>query len=329
MPLAPIPVTVIGGYLGAGKTTLVNRLLAGASGERLAVLVNDFGSVSIDASLIEGRDDDTIRLANGCVCCSLAGGFVEAMQRIGSLVPRPDRLVVETSGVADPAAVAQYAHLPGFELDGVVVVADAETVRRRADDALVGGHVRRQLAGADVIVLNKVDLVSPAELGGVQTWARPLAPAAAIVTALEAAVPMSVLLGRPPSPPSAVERTGDGSHVAHSTVTVTGSAPVAGVVLDAALAELNDDVLRVKGFVDRLVDDGAARGVERVLVQRVGTRTHISAHAGEPRTPAVLLVLIGLSDPAVRAAGRTLAAALGAAVASAEASHDAHHEEHE
>lgn len=320
MGAAPIPVTVIGGYLGAGKTTLVNRLLAGAHGERIAVLVNDFGSVSIDASLITASDGDTIRLANGCVCCSLAGGFVEAMTRVAALDPRPDRLVVEASGVADPAAVAQYAHLPGFGLDTVVVLADAETVRRRADDALVGGHVRRQLAGADLVVLNKADLVDPATLERVRDWARTQTNGAPILAAVEADVSLAVLLGAATRSTARFAPRTD-AHVDHTTVTVTGNTAVTRRALDDALAALPDGVVRVKGFVELSDPDGM-----RVLVQCVGARVRIVPSDRDPDSPPVLLVVIGLSGPAVVAAGRTLADALGATLA--EPGIDRHHQEH-
>ncbi|MFN8022031.1 MAG: GTP-binding protein [Acidimicrobiales bacterium] len=315
MTVAPIPVTVIGGYLGAGKTTLVNRLLAGSSGERLAVLVNDFGSVSIDATLIEAADGDTIRLANGCVCCSLAGGFVEALRRIADLDPRPDRLVVETSGVADPAGVAQYAHLPGFELDAVVVLADAETVRRRADDALVGRHVRRQLAGADVVVLNKADLVDAGALERLRDWVRTVAPATPVVTAIEAEVGLELLLGRRAAAidgtdePDAHDAHDGHDHLHHATVTVTGGVAVARDALDTALAALDGDIVRVKGFVDLADTSGS---VERVLVQRVGARLRITPTPVVADGPAVLLVVIGLTGTATLAAGHTLARALDA-----------------
>ncbi|MCB1000220.1 MAG: GTP-binding protein [Acidimicrobiales bacterium] len=320
MSSAPIPVTVIGGYLGAGKTTLVNRLLAGATGERIAVLVNDFGSVSIDASLIASSDGDTIRLANGCVCCSLAGGFVEAMTRVAEFDPRPDRLVVEASGVADPAAVAQYAHLPGFGLDAVVVLADAETVRRRADDALVGAHVRRQLAGADLVVLNKADLVDPATLERVCDWARTQADGVPIVAAVEAVVPLALLLGTAPRSATREAPRAE-AHVDHATVTITGRTAVMRRALDDALAALPDGVVRVKGFVELTDPDGT-----RVLVQRVGARMRIVPFDRDPDSPPVQLVVIGLSGPAVAAAGRTLADALGATLA--EPGIERHHQEH-
>jgi len=311
---APIPVTVIGGYLGAGKTTLLNRLLADTTGERLAVLVNDFGSVSIDASLIAAHGGDTIQLANGCVCCSLAGGFVEAMQTIAALDPPAQRLVVETSGVADPAAVAEWAHLPGFVLDAIVVLADAETVRRKATDALVGRHVLRQLSSADVVVLNKVDLVDDERRRATMAWIGEHAPGTPVVPAVEADIASEVIFGvavGTREPRADGHGHHDGHHHTHTTVTVSGDAPVTREALDRALDGLGDDVVRVKGFVDVDRFDGRPT-VTRTVVQRVGRRVSVGPHPGEPHAPAVLLVLIGVSAPAVAAAGSRLAAALGA-----------------
>ena len=156
----PIPLTVIGGYLGAGKTTLLNQLLRHNAGRRLAVLVNDFGSINIDAALITQHDGETMSLTNGCICCSLANGFLTALTQLKERPEPPEHIIVEASGVADPLKIGQYGHLPGFRLDGVIVLADAETVRRRARDSYVGRTVIRQLQGADVLILTKPDLVS-------------------------------------------------------------------------------------------------------------------------------------------------------------------------
>ncbi len=323
----PIPVTVIGGYLGAGKTTLVNRLLRAEHGERIAVLVNDFGSVAVDSALIESDDGTTIQLSNGCVCCSLAGGFVEAVERVGALEPRPDRLVVETSGVADPAAVAEYAHLPGLVLDAVVVLADAETIRERADDALVGRQVRAQLAGADVVVINKVDLLGPhVELDDLVTWVAQQAPDAHLATAVEAGIDRSLLWARPGRPEhprdgrgARGQRTGhEGNgvpgHVEHPSYTartIVGDARVTRAALESALDELTtaSAVARLKGFVE--LGDG-----DRLLVQVVGRRRRIVPATAGAR--AVELVVIGLADSptatSVDDAARRLAHRLGATV---------------
>ena len=132
---AVLPATVVGGWLGAGKTTLVNHLLRHAGGRRIAVLVNDFGEVSIDADLIEGADGGVLSLAGGCMCCSWGEDLFGTLARVRARDPAPDVLLVETSGVAQPGAVARLLRLaPGIQVEAVVVLVDAETVHERAAD---------------------------------------------------------------------------------------------------------------------------------------------------------------------------------------------------
>ena len=161
-----VPVTVVAGYLGAGKTTLINELLAHDHGRRLAVLVNDFGAVNIDAALIADHDGQTISLKNGCVCCSIADELGDALDRVLALEPAPDQIVIEASGVADPANVAAYGQgWPGCRLDAVVVLADAETIQAKSRDQFVGELVVRQLRRADIVMATKCDLVTKARAG--------------------------------------------------------------------------------------------------------------------------------------------------------------------
>jgi len=191
-----LPVTVVGGYLGAGKTTLVNHLLREARGLRLAVLVNDFGDLSIDADLIEAREGDLIRLAGGCVCCSVGSDLMAALLRLGAMAPPPDALVIETSGVALPGAVARTVGLaPGLALDAIVVMADAETVRARAGDRYVGDTVRTQLAEADLVLVNKADLLAADEVTALRAWIAELAPRARVIDCVRAGVPAGLVLG--------------------------------------------------------------------------------------------------------------------------------------
>ena len=152
------PFTVIGGYLGAGKTTLLNNLLTRSHGLRAAVLINDFGDVNVDASLIAAHDGDTISLANGCMCCSLSGGFASAIATILARAEHLDAIIVEASGVAEPGKIAQYGQMFGLPLDGVLVVVDAEQIRAQALNKYVGDTVLRQLGQADLMLLNKTDL---------------------------------------------------------------------------------------------------------------------------------------------------------------------------
>lgn len=157
---APIPFTVIGGFLGAGKTTLLNRLLSGST-ERCAVLVNDFGEINVDAALIRSHDGTTMSLTNGCVCCSIGAGFLDTLARLLDDVGRFDRVVVEASGVGDPWRIAEIALVePSLRLDGVVVLADAVRIATQCEDRHIGETIRNQFAKCDVVLLSKCDLVT-------------------------------------------------------------------------------------------------------------------------------------------------------------------------
>ena len=155
-----LPLTVIGGYLGAGKTTLVNSLLSKDRGLRAAVLVNDFGEVDVDAALIADHRGDTISLANGCLCCSLANGFATAINEVLEQSDRFDHVIIEASGVSEPNRIARYGQMYDLPLDGVLVFVDAEQIRTQAENKYVGDVVLRQLAQADCLLLNKTDFVS-------------------------------------------------------------------------------------------------------------------------------------------------------------------------
>jgi len=191
-----MPVTVIGGYLGAGKTTLINQLLRHADGTRLAVLVNDFGELPIDADLIESRDDNVISITGGCVCCSYGSDLMEALIDLDQMDPAPDHLLIETSGVGLPDAIAQSMQLiPRYTIDGIVVLADAETVRNRGEDRYLHDTITRQLAAADVVMLNKVDLLAPEALAKTREWIEEKIAEIPIVETVNADVPLAVVLG--------------------------------------------------------------------------------------------------------------------------------------
>lgn len=165
---ALLPLTVIGGYLGAGKTTLLNEMLANPRGRRYAVIVNDLGEVSVDAELVAAADGDVVTLSNGCVCCSAGAGFADALDTVRDL--DVDHVLVEVSGVGDPWKVAQWGRTPGFVLDAVVTLADAETIRDRARDRYVGDTVVSQLRGADAVVVTRVDVAPPDTVAAVAGW---------------------------------------------------------------------------------------------------------------------------------------------------------------
>jgi len=278
-----VPFTVVGGYLGAGKTTLVNRILTAEHGRRIAVIVNDFGDVAVDAGLIESEEGSVRSLANGCVCCTLTDGFASTLRELGEREPPADHVLVEVSGVGDPWAVAQWGRTPGFALDGVVVVVDPETIVERLGDRYVGDTVRGQLEAADLVLLSRADV----------TAASGLDTASAAVSAITDApvlrgtdVALDLLLGRP--------TLGAPSSTAHAEHTSWSCRPRPAHRSDltAWLEAAPDGVVRVKGFVDA---DGDADG--QLVGQRVGRRCEVTRHKGPRIEPVMTVVATGAADP--------------------------------
>lgn len=298
-----LPVTVLGGYLGAGKTTLLNRLLSDPDGLKLAVIVNDFGSIDIDASLIARRDGETLSLTNGCVCCSIGDNLALALHdfaaRPANRSGGPDHIVIEASGVADPAKIMGYtASHKRLLPDGVVTVADVETVRARADDRYVGDLVRRQLAGADLVVLGKTDLVAPAQACRVADWIAAQTHDVPIVTLPAAGPVASVLLGCASGRSLCLPAEGDGGNDSgHERLFESWSfqcrPPLDEAALRRALDALPPSVLRAKGIVTL-----AGRPARRFVFQRAGRRWSLEP-AGASSSPSLpepsAIVFIGLA----------------------------------
>jgi G3E family GTPase len=169
-----IPVTVLTGYLGAGKTTLLNRILSEPHGKKYAVIVNEFGEIGIDNDLVVGADEEVFEMNNGCICCTVRGDLVRILDGLMRRKGKFDAIIVETTGLADPAPVAQTFFVDEnvgrkTRLDAVVTVADAKWLKDRLKDA---PEAKNQIAFADVILINKTDLVSPAELDEVEARIR-------------------------------------------------------------------------------------------------------------------------------------------------------------
>ncbi|MEO0546466.1 MAG: GTP-binding protein [Pseudomonadota bacterium] len=262
-----IPVTVIGGYLGAGKTTLVNHLLRAANGLRLAIMVNEFGDLPIDEALIEAQGDDMIALAGGCVCCSYGDDLMAAMQQMAAMDPPPDHIVLEASGVALPGSIASsLSLLPHVVDDGIVVLADAETVRKRAQDKYMYDTVLRQLTDADLILLNKIDLVDTVTRNDVRTWLSEKAPDAVIVESehslVEPELVLQSFIGRARG--AYLTNAHRNRFKSHVMVPETGTDAE---TLAASLAR-DETVVRAKGFVQQ---DKATK-----LLQVVGKRWTVS-----------------------------------------------------
>ena len=153
------PFTVIGGFLGAGKTTLLNRVLSESSGIRFAVLVNDFGAINIDQSLVRSHDGSTLNLSNGCICCSLADGFVNTMLDLMQRADSFDHIVVEASGVSEPQRIMDIALLdPELHPDAIVTLIDSLNFEQSISDPAISRVIEAQVECADLLVLNKQDL---------------------------------------------------------------------------------------------------------------------------------------------------------------------------
>jgi G3E family GTPase len=193
-----IPVTVLTGYLGAGKTTLLNRILSEQHGQKYAVIVNEFGEIGIDNDLIVGVDEEIFEMNNGCICCTVRGDLIRIIQGLMRRKGKFDAIIVETTGLADPAPVAQTFFVDEevarkAKLDAVVTVADAMWLRDRLRDA---PEAKNQIAFADVILLNKTDLVGTGDLHEIEARIRAINPYATLHHTQRCAVPLPAVLNR-------------------------------------------------------------------------------------------------------------------------------------
>ncbi len=193
-----IPVTVLTGYLGAGKTTLLNRILSEPHGKKFAVIVNEFGEIGIDNELVVNADEEVFEMNNGCICCTVRGDLVRIIDGLMRRKGKFDAIIVETTGLADPAPVAQTFFVDEqvgakTKLDAVVTVADAKWLKDRLKDA---PEAKNQIAFADVIIINKTDLVTPDELADVEARIRAINPYARLHRTERAKVQIDEVLGR-------------------------------------------------------------------------------------------------------------------------------------
>nr|WP_249135521.1 GTP-binding protein [Bradyrhizobium sp. AUGA SZCCT0222] len=291
----PVPVVLVAGFLGAGKTTVVNHLLAHAGGRRIAAVVNDFGAVNIDAELITGAADGVVSLSNGCICCSLEGDLLRTLAGLLRRDPRPEFIVIETSGVADPQDIVRNLMDPVIwreaPLETVLCVVDATTSVARFDDALL----RSQIRAADVIALSKVDLVDAASHTPVRDAIRAIRPTAVLVDAPHGEVPMALLFPSDPDRAPVLREPGQRRPATDrfETLSWTSERPLSLSRLQAAINRLAPKLARAKGLFESVEQPG-----KPMVFQFAGGRATLAPGgtlaAGVPRTRIVFIAEIGV-----------------------------------
>ncbi|WP_174248091.1 GTP-binding protein [Bradyrhizobium sp. S69] len=296
----PVPVVLVAGFLGAGKTTVVNHVLAHAGGRRIAAVVNDFGAINIDAELIIGAADGVVSLSNGCICCSLESDLLRTLAALLRRDPRPELIVIETSGVADPTDIVRNLMDPVIwreaPLESVLCVVDATTPIAMLDDALL----RSQVRAADVVALSKVDFATAEQRTQVRDAVRALRPAAVLVDAPHGEVPLSLLfppdIDHVPAPRESGPREPGRQRPAadrFETLSWSSERPLSLSRLQQAINRLAPKLARAKGLFDTIEQPG-----KLTVFQFAGGRATLAPGgtppAGMPRTRIVFVAEIGV-----------------------------------
>jgi G3E family GTPase len=305
-----LPVTIVTGFLGSGKTTLVNHILANRQGLRTAAMVNEIGDIAIDNELIVGAGAGMVELANGCICCSINNDLVDAVFRVLQREPRVEYLIVETTGIADPLPVVltflRTEFREAVRVDAIVALADAESFSLELFDSKAALN---QLRYADFVLLNKCDLASPEQADTVEEKIRAVAKGARIVRTTRAQIPLPLIIGSGPAYGDRLPHEHSHEHIAadgFEAVSFASDRAFSADAFQAFLEHLPANVFRAKGVLT--IDGGDRRHLFHLVGRRFTLDTAPLGLTGPNR-----LVLIGKNLDAARLRAQ-LAACLTARV---------------
>ncbi len=286
----PVPILLVAGFLGAGKTTVVNHILAHAEGRRNAAVVNDFGAINIDAELIAGASDGVVSLANGCICCSLETDLLRTLAAILRRSPRPEAIVIETSGVADPRDIVRNLMDPVIwreaPLETVLCVVDATAPEEALNDALL----RAQLRAADVVALSRTDLIDAAQRERIRAAITAVKPQAVLVDAPFGQVPLGLLFPEDPARQPVARDPGRRRAVADrfETYSWTSDRAISLPRLQTAIGRLAPKLARAKGLFITIEQPG-----RQFLFQLAGGRATVTpAEIPRPEAAGARIVFI-------------------------------------
>lgn len=285
-----VPIAILTGYLGAGKTTLLNQILHADHQMKIAVLVNDFGAINIDARLVVGVEGETITLSNGCICCTIRGDLVTAINTIISTDIPPDYIIIESSGVSDPAQVVLTFNRSSVRsrvrIDSIIAVVDAEQFVKL--DEKPQRLLREQIRISDVVILNKTDLIDADTLQKAHDWINNIIDKARVIEAVHCDIPLTTLIGNDSyNPQTAFDTSGPGVHAHdveeiddhehndHSLVFATWAWETDNLIdlsaMRATLDTLPKNIFRAKGILNvREIPD------KQVILQLVGNRVTLT-----------------------------------------------------